>query len=96
MTCTQKLTCKPWSSDPELLVGVLFILFIPVAATTTPALRPAANPVPTPTFSEHFLKLACDEAMEQLESTEPLKAALFSKPCPVAITDGGITPLGKP
>ena len=78
MTCTEKLTWKPRSSDPELLLGVLSMLFRPAAATTTPVLRPAAAPVPTPTISERFLKLAGDEAMEQLESTEPLKAAPLS------------------
>ena len=65
VTCTVKLTCKPRSSDPELLLGVLSMLFRPAAAATTPVLRPAAAaPVPTPTISERFLKLAGDETME--------------------------------
>ena len=78
VTCTQKLTCKPRSSDPELLLGVLLMIFRPAAAATKPVLRPNATPVPTPNILERFLKLAGDEAMEQLESKEPLKVAPVS------------------
>ena len=78
VTSTQKLTCKPRSSDPELLLGMLSMLFRPAAAATMPVLRATAAPVPTPTISERFLKLAGEEAREQLESTEPLKAAPLS------------------
>ena len=41
-------------------------------------------------------KLAGDEAMEHLESTEPLKALPLSNAWPVVTPDEGIMPLGKP